>query len=78
MPGGRAIVQVVSTWPFTAEVRVPSYVCPRGIYGENATGVGLSASAFVFHVSVILPTLHTHSFTYHRWYIIVGSGSVVK
>lgn len=76
---GRAIVQVVSGWPFTAEVRVPSYVCPRGFYcGQNATGVGLSASAFVFLVSVILPTLHTHSLTYHRWYIILARGSVVK
>ena len=76
---GCAIVQVVSRWPFTAEVRVPSYACPRGIYyGQNATGVGLSASAFVFHVSVILPTLRSHSFVYHRWYIILASGSVVK
>jgi hypothetical protein len=79
VPVVSAIVQVVSKWPFTAEVRVPSFACPRVIYyGQNATRVGLSASAFVFHVSVILPTPHTRSFICHRWYIILASSSVVK
>jgi hypothetical protein len=49
MPG-RAMVQVVSRRPLTAEARVRALVNPCGICGgQSGTGTGFSPSSSVFH-----------------------------
>jgi hypothetical protein len=58
----RAIAQVVSRRPFTAEARVRALVSPCGVYGgKNGTGTCFSSSRSVFpcqyHSTV---ALHTH------------------
>jgi hypothetical protein len=59
---GRAMAQVVSRWPLTAEARVRARVNPCGICGgQSGTGTGFSPSSSVFpsiyHSTV---TLQTH------------------
>jgi hypothetical protein len=52
---GRAMAQVVSHWPLTAEAWVRSLVIPCGICSEKSgTGTGFFPSASVFPVIIIL------------------------
>jgi hypothetical protein len=58
---GRAMAQVVSRRPLTAEARVRARVNPRGICGgQSGTGTGVSPSSSVFpcqyHSTVALQT----------------------
>jgi hypothetical protein len=68
---GRAMAQVVSRRPFTAEARVCARVNPCGICGEQSeTGTGFSPSSLVFpcqyHSTVALET-----------HIIWGTGNML-
>jgi hypothetical protein len=61
---GRAMAQVVSRWPLTAEARVRARVYPCGICGgQSGTGTVFSPSSSVFpcqyHSTVALQT-HYH------------------
>jgi hypothetical protein len=57
---GRAMAQVVSRRPLTAEARVRSWVSSCGICGgKNGTGTGFCPSTSVFFpVNFIPPVLH--------------------
>jgi hypothetical protein len=53
---GRAIAQVVSGRPFTAEARVRARVNPCGICGgQSDTGTGFSPSSWGFPCQYIIP-----------------------
>jgi hypothetical protein len=55
-PNGRAMAQVVSCWPLTAEARVHARVNPCGICGgQSGTGTGFSLSSSVFPCQYIIP-----------------------
>jgi hypothetical protein len=66
---GRAMAQVVSRRPLTAEARVRARVNPCGICGgQSGTGTGSSPSSTVFpcqHHSTIV--LHTHHRDYEQY-----------
>jgi hypothetical protein len=56
---GRAMAQVVSRRPLTAEARVRARLNPCGICGgQSGTGTRFSPSSSVFPVSIIPPSLY--------------------
>jgi hypothetical protein len=62
MPADRSMAQEVSRRPLTSEARVRSQFSLCGICGgQSGTGTGLSSSTSLFSVSIIPPSLHTHS-----------------
>ena len=62
MPADRSTAQAVSRRPLTSEARVRSQFSLCGICGgQSGTGTGLSSSTSLLSVSIIPPSLHTHS-----------------
>jgi hypothetical protein len=68
-----------------AEARVQFQACPRGICKKTHTHTHTVAlgevslpALQVLPVSIIPPTLHSHSSIYHRRYITLATDNVVK
>ena len=68
---GPVMSWAVSRRHLTTEAWVRSQTSPCEICGgQSVTGTGFSPSTSVSPVSTIPPMPHTHSFTYHRHYIM--------
>jgi hypothetical protein len=77
---GRAMVYVVSRWPFTAETLVQFQASPCCVRDRRScTGTGLLSEYFGFpHAIIILPVLRAHSGICYQRSIILAVEIIVK
>jgi len=65
------MAQAIIRWPLNAEARIRSHSSSCGFYGgQSGIGSSFPPSISVYPVSIIPPTLHTNSLTYHGCSII--------